>query len=347
MGRSVLSFGNSWCEEFSTPRRIDDEQRLVVARKRLNADEDDLGTFFVDCRDTATSLEIEVLEKFCLGGASLEDVKKGKGYAGSHRSIWLDDRNGSPEAGAAVREYENPLTATGALRALEQPRFNHEKLPDASRRLIYVSDLSPACIQALAVTASSLHTRALRSAVHKHLGFQPSIAVRIPSTGFLTFELELHLPFFIFRKSTPPDELHDKAKKMPDRGWTDASFLKLDIQPSEPNEVWSLQEAQISCVITGTDNWRWIGYGFVDAEVDGLLADSSDIDLTFDQIGAGEIDASFPIWGPRDYWIRVFEIRSTQVRKEYEYLLHKLECAVNKYVRDPNLAPMRSSPIQC
>lgn len=332
MGRNIIRFGNSWCGEFSTPRKIDDEERLVVARKSLNANEDDLGTFFFDDRDSAARLEIEFLEKFCLGGASLENVKKGEGYAGSHRSIWLDDRNYSTEAGVDAREYENPLTATGLLRALEQPRFNHEKSPDASRRLIYVSDLSPACTHALAATASSLHAHALRSAIHKHLGFQPSIAIRILSTGFLTFELELHLPFFIFRESTPPDDLDDKAKEKPDRGWTDASFLKLDIQPSEPKEVWSLQEAQISCVITGTDNWRWIGYGFVDAEVDGLLADSSDSDLKFDQIGSGEMDARVPIWGPRDYWIRVFEIRSKQVRNEYEYLLYKLECAVNKYV---------------
>jgi hypothetical protein len=344
MDHSHAHFGNRWCREFSNPRGINDEERLVEARRRQGFDGDDLRTFFIDHQDTTAPLEVKVLEIFCRG-TRLEDVKKGEGLAGSQRTLWIDDRNSFPdlEGCGDTREYENPLTATGALRALEPPRFNHKNLHDAARRLIYVTDLNPACIHALAATASSLQARALRNAIYRHLAFQPSVAVKIPSTGCLTFQLILHLPFFILRKSTPSDKTQGKVKEKPDRGWTDLSFLKLDDldfdnSPSERNEVWGLQEAQISCVVTGTDDWRWIGYGFVDAEVDGLLADSLDadsleLDMRFDQLAAREMEASFPIWRPRDYWIRVFEIRIEQITQEYEYLIHQLELAVNQYVR--------------
>ncbi|KAH8598890.1 hypothetical protein B0O99DRAFT_29097 [Bisporella sp. PMI_857] len=328
-------FANNW--EFSNPREIIDEPRLNQTRENLDADGDDFGTIFISPLDFTTApVEVEVLGRFCRG-TSFEDVEGGKGLAGFQRSFWLDERNKFPslEGGGEVRQHENPLTATGALRALVQPRFNHQKLPDAARRLIYVTDLSPASIHVLAATVSSFHARALLNAIRKHLGFQPSIAVTIPSTGCLAFQLELHLPFFILKKSTPPNKVRDNKK--PDRGWSDLSFLKLDTfdfdtHPTEPNEIWSLQEAQISCVVTGTDDWRWTGYGFVDAEVDGLLAESSEIDMGFDQIAAGEMEARYPIWKPRDYWVRVFEIRIKRIKDEYENLIHKLEFVVTQYM---------------
>lgn len=337
MGRSRTRFSDSWCEEFSVPRKINNERRLVELRKEQEADGNDLGIFFFDSEDTAAPLEVHVVESFCQS-TSFQDVKNGKGLAGSRRAAWLDDRN-SPdlEGSGETREYENPLTATGLLRALEPQRFNHEKLHDAARRLIYISDLNPDYIHALAATASELDAHALRSAIYRHLVFRPSIAVKIPSAGFLTFQMELHLPFFILRKSPPPDITNCAVKMKPDRGWTDLSFLDLDIpdsnvQPPEGNEVWSLQEAQISCVVTGTDDWRWTAYGFVDAEVDGLLTDAGEEEMGFDQIAGGRIEAKYPIWRPRDYLIRVFELRINEITREYENLLCRLNLAFDRYV---------------
>ena len=176
----------------------------------------------------------------------------------------------------------------------------------------------------------------LRNAIYKHLAFQTSIAVKIPSAGFLTFQLDLHLPFFLLRKSTPPKESVGKVNTKPQRRWTDLSFLKIDTpdsQDQEPKEVWGIHQAQTSCVVTGSDDWRWVGYGFVDTEIDGFLTDLSKDDLSFDQIAAGELKANIPIWRPRDYWLKVFEIRIEQVRKEWEYLIHKVELSINQYVR--------------
>jgi hypothetical protein len=325
---------NSWHPEFSILRLLHDDEKLVEFKKKVDADGDDLGIFFMDHLDTASPCEIEVFEDFCRG-ISFKEVAKGAGTAGTRRAVWLDDRGNSLdlEGSGDARQYENPLTATGLYRALERPRFNHEDLPDAARRLIYITDLDPACIHALAATASCHQTPVLRNAIYKYLAFQTAIAVKVPSDGFLTFQLDLHLPFFLLRKSTPPEESAGKVNTKPQRQWTDLSFLKLDMsEPQDPKskEVWGIHEAQTSCVITGSDEWRWVGYGFIDTEIDGFLTDKDD--LSFDQIAAEEIDATKPIWRPRGYWLKVFEIRIEQVRKEWEYLIYKVELSVNQYV---------------
>jgi hypothetical protein len=211
--------------------------------------------------------------------------------------------------------------------------------------LIYITDLDPACIQALAATASYRQSLVLRNAVFQYLNFQTSIAVKI-SAGFLAFQLDLHLPFFILSKSTPPEKSKDKFNIKPRRSWTDVSFLKLDkfnLRPQEPMEVWGIQDAQISCVVAGSDHWRWVGYGFVDSEVDGILTESSDSDLLQDQIAAGDIETSFPTWTPRDYWIRVFELRSGYARNQWDYLIYKLALGINQYVRGQFQTPLNNN----
>ena len=159
----------------------------------------------------------------------------------------------------------------------------------------------------------------------------------MPSAGFLNFQLELHLPLFLLRKSKPPESSLKVNPKSP-REWTDLSFLKLDTpksHPQEPGEVWGIHEAEISYVVTGSDDWRWIGYAFVDTELDGLLTDLSEDDLSFDRVAAGEIQAKLPLWRPRDHWIKVLDIRIEQVRQEWEYLVYKLGLSINRYVRAP------------
>jgi hypothetical protein len=330
-----VCFENSWYPGFSILRNLDDKEILVDVKKKVGADGDDLGIFFTDFGDAVPLCEVEVVEDYCRG-TNLEDVESGNGAAGHRRTVWLDDRANNPGLQSGGRSYKNPLTATELKRALEVLRFNHEHLPDAARRLIYVTDLDPACIHALAATASCHQTTVLRNAIYKHLAFQTSIAVNIPSDGFLTFQLDLHLPFFLLRKSPPPEESVGKVNEKPPRRWTDMSFLKIgtsESQDQKAEEVWGMHEVQATCVIAGSDDWRWVGYGFVDAELDGSLTDLSDVDLGFDRIAAGELDANIPIWGPRDYWLKSFEIRIEQARKEWQYLIHKLELSVNQYVR--------------
>jgi hypothetical protein len=332
-------FEKTWDPDFSEYRKVVNRKLLIDLKEEVNADGDNLTYFFTDSGDTASPSEVELLETFCQD-TSLEDVKLGRSWSGSRRVIWLDDRSTDDLdeiRGGNARKYENPLTATELLWALAKPRFNYGNLPDAARRLIYVTDLDPACIHALAATAHCHQVPALRNAIYKHLTFQPSIEVTIPSAGFLNFQLELHLPFFLLGRSMQP-EPDIKVNSKPPRQWTDLSFLKLDTpkpQRQVSGVVWGIHEATISYVITGSDNWRWIGYAFVDTKLDGLLTDLSEDDLSFDRVAAGEIYAKSPLWRPRDHWVKVLDIRIEQARKEWEYLVYKLEFAVNHYVRVP------------
>jgi hypothetical protein len=327
--------------EFSSYRKVVDEKLLIDFKEEVNAEYEGerLRYFSADFADTASQPEVELLERFCQD-TSLEDVKLGKSSAGSRRAIWIDDRstNELDFTGRGIaRQHPNPLTATGLFRALIEPRYNHDNLPDAARRLIYVNNLDPACIHALAATAHIHQAPALRSAIYNHLAFQPAIRVAVPSAGFLNFQLELHLPFFILSQSTPPDP-PVKCKSQPPREWTDLSFLELQTlkpQSSVPGEVWGLHAAHISYVVTGSDDWRFVGYAFVDQEADGLLTDKSEEDLGFDQIAAGEIEARFSLCRPRDHWVLVFEVRAEQVRRAWEYLIYKLEIGVSQYVGAP------------
>lgn len=326
----------------------------VEMKKKYNADGDDLDLFFSDSEDNTPRCEIEVWRSFCRG-MSLYNVERGTGAAGSDKLAWLDERTCGGdlklEGLGDARCNPNFLTATGLYRALKTRRFNHGTLPDASRRLIYISDLNPASVHALAATASGHQAPVLRKAIYKHWAFKTSIAVKIRPAGFLSFHLDLQLPFFLLRKETPPDEESlgcEKLNTKPKRGWTDLSFLETSDtgistsetekqQEKEEEEVWGIREAHISFVVTGTDDWRWAGYGFIDAEIDGVLADSSPDDLLFDPIAARELKANLPIWKPREYWLKVFEVRIGQVRKEWDDLAHKLEHDIDTYVRGRSL----------
>lgn len=332
---------NFWYPEFSTLRALNTKTTLGNVKSRGDEiyDGEEIDLFFTDSSDEDSPREFEVLTRYCRG-TCLEDVLSGKGTAGELRVVWVDDRTSSPAETKCTlaRQHKNPLTATGLYRALDKARFDHEQLPDASRRLMYFSDLSPACIRALAATVSFHHAAGLRDAIYKYLEFQTSITVQIRSAGLLTFQLDFHLPFFILSRSSPPLERFDKINTKPRRKWTDLSFLNLDNLDSEAEgrvtgEIWGIHEAQISFAVAGYDDWRWIGYGFVDSEVDGILAESTEQDLQFDQIAAGKIDSTRPIQKPRDYWIRIFEIRILYVKKKWDHLIHKLELGVGQYVR--------------
>ena len=60
-------FENSWYLDFSILRNLDDDETLVEVKKKVDADGDDLGIFFMDSGDAAPRCEVEVLEDFCRG----------------------------------------------------------------------------------------------------------------------------------------------------------------------------------------------------------------------------------------------------------------------------------------
>ena len=99
---------------------------------------------------------------------------------------------------------------------------------------------------------------------------------------------------------------------------------------------YSLYEAQISVAITGIDDSIWTAYGFVDTfcrpeeSVEGYHQLTGDCGRP-DPLAAGHIDANLPIWTPRQYFLKVFEIRINQVLGEWNLIVDMMENEVERY----------------
>lgn len=102
-----------------------------------------------------------------------------------------------------------------------------------------------------------------------------------------------------------------------------------------------MYEAQSSLVICGSDETQWTAYAFSDH-----YFDTEDLlDEVFSYQGVQEdpiawnteldgimVDANSPIWNPREYFLRILEIRIAHVRQEWTYLIRQVERYINQHV---------------
>lgn len=157
--------------------------------------------------------------------------------------------------------------------------------------------------------------------------------------GFLIYELELHLPYFALRASPPPKDRPPNGEKgRPRRKWTDLSFLNIQSTPEFQHKGnYGIYEAQISVIVCGPDDWKWVAYAFVDTEFD----DGDDLEeeefpyqgFHRDPIVSNDsLDANFPIENPRLYFLRMLKTRTEQVLREWQYLVRRVECRIKEYV---------------
>jgi len=111
----------------------------------------------------------------------------------------------------------------------------------------------------------------------------------------------------------------------------------LPLLPTSTDRHHSLYEAKISVAVAGIDCSAWIAYGLVDT----YFESDESVDRYHqwkgcqgraDPLADGQIDANNPIWTPREYFLKVFEIRINQVRKEWRRIIDKVEDEVKQYV---------------
>jgi hypothetical protein len=227
------------------------------------------------------------------------------------------------------------MTSTGLLQALRRPRFHGKVLPTATRRLIYISDLDPHSTLALAANTSRPQALALRNAFHKHITFQASIGVTLTSLRRPTFQLELHLPFFLLQKTSGHGSgSANKARNREriQRRFTNLSFPGVSNLGSGELGLYGISEAQFSCVVIGSDERCWTAYQFVDSEIDKSIVGQLETGLNSDHILSRQFGANMRICRPRDYMLHILEIRIAQVRREWEYIVRKLDTWINQYV---------------
>ena len=152
------------------------------------------------------------------------------------------------------------------------------------------------------------------------------------------FHLAFHLPYYAFRSSKSPRVDH--------RQCTDGEVLRhsLDVSFLRPRESETsglfLYEAQISCVVAGTDDWRWVAYCFVDTYFDSeKIARRSirhqegalPIGVRLDPLRNGKLIEDEHYQDPREYFLAVLTVRLEQILGEWNLIVEKLQQAVRKY----------------
>ncbi|KAH8797591.1 hypothetical protein F5882DRAFT_287248 [Hyaloscypha sp. PMI_1271] len=298
-----------------------DSRSFVDCARSIGAFRDTLEIFLQDYEDSSLDDKVEDVRDFCKV-ASLEELEAGRGASGQQQTAWLDDRSCPTTDGIpGTREYKNPLTATQLYNHLSLPRFDLADMPDADRRLIYISNMNPYHVLALAETASSgHHVDVLRNAIWQHLTHRSSLKVTIP-VSYKTFRLEFNLPYF--RLSLAPEPAsHTLSSVASVKQWTDLSFLELPSPDKNTVRKRGIFEAHFSFVVCGWRENCWVAYAFDNTE--------PDYEDPYDMILYG--DPKLQIWNPREYFLTVVEARVIRAADLWETLVRGIERRITKYV---------------
>ncbi|KAI0431453.1 hypothetical protein F5Y09DRAFT_304557 [Xylaria sp. FL1042] len=320
-----------------------------------------------DSRDSQRfSARADRIEGFC-GNLSIEALLSASTGLAVQPIALLDDRKADlvdmiKETGIC-RTQKGPLNPKQLHKELKKPRYSTADTvvpstdtainvgvpttePDAERRLIYITDLNRYAILVLLDTASRQQAYFLRDFIYNHLVFAPSIGVTIPFTSFKSFAFAFHFPYYAWRKG-PCYFKDDRYMKdgRPLRRSQRLGFLDetpWGVRRSQSEDC--IYEAQISCLVAGLDDSSYIGYAFVDTYHDGPDSDESVKGYyeksntpgrySMDALSGGILQADLPLWSPRLYFLRVFELRIEQVKEEWVNAVFTIQNKMNSYIQD-------------
>jgi hypothetical protein len=148
-----------------------------------------------------------------------------------------------------------------------------------------------------------------------------------------------HLPHFVWRaKSSNPYLQQIENGQLP-RAWTDLSYLDSETSRLQDQKTFGIYEAQISIVLCGSANTRWVVYAFVDryCEAEELVNELSSEGFHVDPIAGSEaLDADLPVWNPREYFLIVVVFRLAQILREWQNVVRRLESSIKKYASRPS-----------
>ena len=112
------------------------------------------------------------------------------------------------------------------------------------------------------------------------------------------------------------------------------------LDPGNPEQA-VINQAHISCVVTGTDLQRWVAYKFIDSYYDPAAIDSveyvelqrgDDTDsLCHDPFTRGTTDANEPVWDPLEFFFLLLNIRLDQIKHEWQNIVAKLQESSEKF----------------
>ncbi|ORY67223.1 uncharacterized protein BCR38DRAFT_509939 [Pseudomassariella vexata] len=312
---SHLSLPYHWDPEFSTRRNLryqDQNKPYVVWQRDINPGLNTIALFMNhDDSDPCPYQANSKVFNFCPAARCVEAFRSGGNDLKKPIALLSDS-----ESTLKSRHYKKALTAEELYEALNKPWS----------------------VLALAATANNHEAYVLRDFIYHHLAFSAMIRVELPSEGLSTFALCFHLPFYALRNCKRADK-----RKWPDqqplRQVEDVSFVKspagnnLNSAPKQDH----LHEAQISCVVTGWDETVWEAYFFIDLYYDEETAENiEDYEGQMKQLPE-QLDADPLMKGtfvgsarscvrkPREYFLNILRVRVRQVKKEWRYVVTRME----------------------
>lgn len=230
-----------------------------------------------------------------------------------------------------ARSYDECLTAWDLRRHLFVSRFNHDRLEDADRRLIYIADPSPCHMLALTETATEHQAPAIQNLLGQYLTFRASMKVRISTEGYPVFQLEHHFPYFgLYTKSL--DDVGKSGSKRADRQiLVDLSFL----DPTNEPGTCGIYQARSYFTLSGSDNNRWVAYDLEDISFDPDRAIGDDECNDFwrsDQISMGKFNANLPFSDAREYFLAISLVKANHARNEIESIVGQIEASFRHHM---------------
>ncbi|KAH7333039.1 hypothetical protein BKA65DRAFT_564042 [Rhexocercosporidium sp. MPI-PUGE-AT-0058] len=344
-----------WPQLFTARREFNDRSRETenlpfiefLAKLFEGADEDDGDEDEIEDEDDVPSDEDEDAEssdeqsdvrRFMMGMVGEEDnlgsrdqVDLVASFCEKSKAATNEREERKPVALLDERANSETDPATHALEEDEQH--------DAARRIVFITNLDPFAIKALVTTVALTQAPALQDLFYKHLTSTASIGVTIKSSGFQSFTLDFHIPYYVLRESKKSwSDTREKSNGEPLRQFWELPFLSMSRNNKLicTDERYCLYEAMTSVGVTGNDHWTWAAYGFVDTyfdsreSVDGYHQMKGRRWGRADPLADGQINADEPLWDPREYFLKVVEIRTGLALMEWSQIINKMEREVQQ-----------------
>jgi hypothetical protein len=202
----------------------------------------------------------------------------------------------------------------------------------------YVTNADGWCLLALISSVTFREAKALRGLIRNYIEMKPYFGAGVTTGTSQTFEFAFHLPYYTLKAcSSPPKDSRTMAGGEPFRKSAPLALLT-GTGGSDNTTTDYLAEAQISFVIIGTSPRDWYATCLVDDNWDGPAAEvlsyyegMREAGLEPDPIMRGS-DGSRPILTPREYFIRVLDVRIRQVADEWTNSVSYLQRWTRSYV---------------
>ncbi|KAF1950725.1 hypothetical protein CC80DRAFT_225667 [Byssothecium circinans] len=336
-----------WPLVFSQDRHLPEVSWLEQQRKDMGITEGDELRTFLEVNGYEPFRQFDDIMRFCERQVAL-DVN-----THARRGAWLDDRSWEPTSNRSSKEcyraYKSPLSAAQLHESQKRKTIGHVDLPDADRRLIYVSDIDILYLDALINTVLGDDAPVLKDTVWKHVALQTSLGVRIPTRGYPVFRMELCVPFYALRTYLPREETTNPTARVT----RDLSFLIRDFPGTRKTAHLNLHEVHVAVAICGISEKRWTAYCFEDTaydpdralEEDDFCYDGANMDPIASTTHDGVfLDANWPLREPRVYFITILRYRICQICFEWTGLIRTVEGIIHGYTDGDLSFPKASGP---